>query len=155
MSSCLEQQKTKVYSREVCEKMIFAQQIRAYRIAAGLTQAELAAKIGYSQQTVNNWETQRVEPWPRKKDTILDQVMKATGCGRFSELVTSRPPPPVQERAFTLRRPTRGEKKSGIQKRTRPNVCEEITGESSSNPGSQKSVAHPKAIDFRRPPARG
>jgi transcriptional regulator with XRE-family HTH domain len=109
--------------------MTFAQTIRAWRIAAGLTQAELAAKIGYSQQTVNNWETKRVEPWPRKKDTILDQVRKATGCGRFSELI--------------------------IKKRTRPNVCEEITGESSSNPGSQKSVAHPKAIDFRRPPARG
>jgi hypothetical protein len=127
--------------------MTFAQQIRAYRITAGLTQAELAAKIGYSQQTVNNWETQRVEPWPRKKDTILDQVRKATGCGRFSELI--------------------------IQKRTRPNVCEEITGESSSNSGSQESVAHPEGdrgktvtkdthdrevhsrIDFRRPPARG
>jgi transcriptional regulator with XRE-family HTH domain len=109
--------------------MTFAQTIRAYRIAAGLTQAELAAKIGYSQQTVNNWETQRVEPWPRKKDTILDQVRKATECGRFSELI--------------------------IQKRTRPNVCEEITGEGSSNLGSQESVAKPKAIDFRRPPARG
>jgi len=127
--------------------MTFAQQIRAWRITAGLTQAELAAKIGYSQQTVNNWETKRVEPWPRKKDTILDQVRKATGCGRFSELI--------------------------IQKRTRPNVCEEITGESSSNTGGQKSVEDPEGggrssapkdahnrevhprIDFRRPPARG
>jgi transcriptional regulator with XRE-family HTH domain len=139
--------------------MIFAQTIRAWRIAAGLTQAELAAKIGYSQQTVNNWETQRVEPWPRKKDTILDQVMKATGCGRFSELVASMSDPstpPVRGKDSGLRSPTRGEEKSGTyMRRTRPNVCEEITGESSSNTGSEKRVAQPKAIDFRRPPARG
>jgi transcriptional regulator with XRE-family HTH domain len=147
--------------------MIFAQQIRAWRITAGLTQAELAAKIGYSQQTVNNWETQRVEPWPRKKDTILDQVMKATGCGRFSELVASRSDPCVSPPAGKdsgPRSPTRGEEKSGTyMRRKRPNVCEEITGESSSDLGSQESVAQPKTpssgtdrgIDFRRPPPHG
>jgi len=138
--------------------MTFAQTIRAYRITAGLTQAELAAKIGYSQQTVNNWETNRVEPWPRKKDTIIDQVMKATGCGRFSELVSSKSDPCVTPSAGKdplPRSPTRGEEKSGTyMRRKRPNVCEEITGESSPNTGSQKSVAQPK-VDFRRPPPHG
>ena len=136
--------------------MTFAQQIRAYRIAAGLTQAELAAKIGYSQQTVNNWETKRVEPWPRKKDTIMDQVRRATGCGRFSELggsnISSSSPEVWGHPSASLGAVADAACK---QKRTRPNVCEEITGESSSNSGSQESVAHPQAIDFRRPPPHG
>ncbi len=35
--------------------------IRAARVAAGLTQEELAQKLGVSRQTVINWETDKQE----------------------------------------------------------------------------------------------
>ncbi len=105
--------------------MTFAQTIRAYRESVGLTQAELAHKLTVSSQTVNNWEAGRVEPWPRKKASLL----RSLGVPSESAMRTN----------------------NTYQRKRQPNVCEEIAGESSSDPGSQESVANPP-IDFRRPP---
>ena len=51
--------------------MTFADQIRAARLKLGFTQAELAARLTVTVQTVSNWECGRVTPWPRKQVEIL------------------------------------------------------------------------------------
>ena len=45
-----------------------AKAIRKYRIEAGLTQAELAAKIGVNEKTVRGWELEKQQP---KTEAIL------------------------------------------------------------------------------------
>ncbi len=117
--------------------MTFAQTIRAKRESMGLTQAEFAHKLTVSQQTVNNWETGRFEPWPRKKAILLDQLGKGVMPPvRFNECTSDTRPV-----SATL----------AYQRKRHPNVCEEIAAESAPDPGRQESVAHEK-IDFRRPP---
>ena len=111
--------------------MTFAQTIRAYRESVGLTQAELAHKLTVSSQTVNNWETGRVEPWPRRKEALLALASRSDSCVY-----------PSAEKDMTPRRPARGDEKPGTYQRKRqPNVCEEIAGESAADPGRQESVA--------------
>jgi len=123
--------------------MTFAQTIRAYRESVGLTQAELAHKLTVSSQTVNNWETGRVEPWPRRKEALLDQLRVARRTGQS----------PDDARRVYYDDGVRG-RNLGYQRKRQPNVCEEISGESSSDPGRQESMAKPQ-IDFRRPPPHG
>ncbi len=130
--------------------MTFAQTIRAYRESAGLTQAEFAAKLTVSQQTVNNWERGRFEPWPRKKEALLSYCAGSDGTnGTAASAATSAM---VSTTAVDA-----GSGATKYVRRTRPNVCEEIAGQSASVAGSQESLARPQ-IDFRRPPphnARG
>jgi len=119
--------------------MTFAQTIRAYRESVGLTQAELAHKLIVSSQTVNNWETGRVEPWPRRKEALLDQLGKGVM-------------PPEQQIIPSGRSDAWPRSASGAcQRRRQPNVCEEIAGEGPANAGRQEIVEKPQ-IDFRRPP---
>ncbi len=120
--------------------MTFAQTIRAYRESVGLTQAELAHKLTVSSQTVNNWETGRVEPWPRKKEYLLELVASTARPG--NRAVDTAPPC------------AQGRKPGTYMRKRQPHVCEEITGESAPDPGGKESVAHAK-IDFRRPPPHG
>lgn len=43
-------------------KANIGKRIRKQRIDSGLTQAELAAKLGVSRATISSWETDRTEP---------------------------------------------------------------------------------------------
>ena len=51
--------------------MTFPSTIKRYRLAASLTQAELARHLGVSLQSVSNWETGRRVPWASRQDSIL------------------------------------------------------------------------------------
>ena len=53
----------------------FAATLLAARTELHLTQAELGAALGYSMQTISNWETGRTEPWRADKAEILLKLM--------------------------------------------------------------------------------
>lgn len=113
--------------------MTFAATIKAKRQALGLTQLEFATMLTVSQQTVNNWETGRVEPWPRKRDIFLRQL--------GSEVM-----PVVQSTETDSRRvDTKPLRATGAyQRRTYPTVSSCI----------QEIVAQPQIV-VRRPPPHG
>lgn len=50
--------------------------IKAARLAAGLTQVQLAEKMGCSQQEIQRWETGRVSPTAK----TLKKLAEAIGC---------------------------------------------------------------------------
>lgn len=133
------------------QRMTFAQTIRAYRESVGLTQAELAHKLTVSSQTVNNWETGRVEPWPRRKEALLDQIGVKLQHMPIREGETNSFPKHYRQHELWDRAHgiCEGESAPVYQRKRQPNVCEEITGEGPA--GSQESVEKPQ-IDFRRPP---
>lgn len=54
----------------------FAEQFRAARIAARLTQTETAAIMGRSSQTVSNWETGRIVPDGMVQSAALDTLRR-------------------------------------------------------------------------------
>ena len=45
---------------------IWSQQLKAFRRSAGLTQTELASKLGITKKTVAEWEQGRQEPSARR-----------------------------------------------------------------------------------------
>jgi transcriptional regulator with XRE-family HTH domain len=53
----------------------FGSRVRLVRRALGLTQAQLAARIGVAEATVRSWETDRAHPQPR----WLRRLAKALG----------------------------------------------------------------------------
>lgn len=55
----------------------FGEACRARRDALNLTQAELAARLDVTVQTVSNWECGRSVPWPHKQQTILMALQPA------------------------------------------------------------------------------
>lgn len=124
--------------------MTFAQTIRAKRQALGLTQAEFASRLAVSQQTVNNWECGRVEPWDRRKQVLLDCCAGLDGTTGAAVSVA---------RSATVST-TASDAKSVATRRRKPNVCEEIASESAPDLSRQESMARPQ-IDFRRPPPHG
>jgi transcriptional regulator with XRE-family HTH domain len=96
--------------------MTFPQTIRSVRESLNLTQAEFAHKLGISSQTVNNWETGRVEPWPRKKQHLLESLgMLGKGAAPSTFAATQCTAPLASRR--------------GEPSTSRPNVCREIQGE--------------------------
>lgn len=64
-----------------------ARTLRAARLAAGLTQAELAARAGTSQATLSAYERGRKEP----SLATLDRLLRATGR-RLSTVPAARQP---------------------------------------------------------------
>lgn len=60
----------------------FGENLKRERIAAGLSQKELAAKIGTTQQLLSRWECGKVEP---TLSSIIG-IMKALNI-KFDELV--------------------------------------------------------------------
>lgn len=57
-------------------KANIGKRIRKQRIDSGLTQAELAAKLGVSRATISSWETDRTEPAMQD----VQAIAIATGC---------------------------------------------------------------------------
>jgi transcriptional regulator with XRE-family HTH domain len=116
--------------------MTFPQTIKLVRESLQLTQAEFAHKLGISSQTVNNWETGRVEPWPRKKQILLESlgvVVPSTAAFTLAQAANHTPHAKLGVAA--------------APRRSRPNVCREIQGE---DPPQVERV--PQAIEIRRPP---
>lgn len=70
-------------------KANIGKRIRKQRIDSGLTQAELAAKLGVSRATISSWETDRTEPAMQD----VQALAAAMGCqpsdlvGNFAEEV--------------------------------------------------------------------
>lgn len=60
----------------------FGDRVRTMRIALGLSQKELAAKIGCEPQSVSNWECGRGEPWRKRALEIIAQLETMTGPKR-------------------------------------------------------------------------
>lgn len=56
------------------EAMTFGQQIKRWRIAAGLTQSVLAEALGVKQQTVADWEDDDHRPRIGKLDLLADAL---------------------------------------------------------------------------------
>ena len=48
-----------------------AQEIKALRLALGLTQTQLAARLGVAANTVYRWETGHTHPDPRARSALL------------------------------------------------------------------------------------
>jgi DNA-binding transcriptional regulator YiaG len=65
--------------------MTFAEHIREARDRLQLTQADLAARLQVSTQTISNWERGRSVPWPDDQErylgaccpgeTIIDRIL--------------------------------------------------------------------------------
>lgn len=60
----------------------FGDRVRAKRIALGLSQKELAAKIGCEPQSVSNWECDRGEPWRKRAVEIITKIDAMSGPTR-------------------------------------------------------------------------
>jgi ribosome-binding protein aMBF1 (putative translation factor) len=60
--------------------MNFALQVRETRHRLQLTQQELAAEIERSPQTVSNYETARVVPWPKEQARVLMKLLELTAA---------------------------------------------------------------------------
>ena len=50
----------------------FAHHLRTTRAALGLSQDDLARRLDTCTQTISNWETERVLPWPKTQTRVLD-----------------------------------------------------------------------------------
>lgn len=64
--------------------MTFSQSIAALRKAHGLTQAELAARLGVDKQSISNWECGRNTPWPRDQEAYLKALQDAAPGGGYT-----------------------------------------------------------------------
>jgi transcriptional regulator with XRE-family HTH domain len=58
------------------DRLIIGRRIRAARVAAGLTQGELASRLGARRATISDWERGRV----RQPAEALVAIAKACGC---------------------------------------------------------------------------
>lgn len=67
--------------------MNFGMNIRKAREARGITQTELAARLGISSRTVSSWEVNRTEP----KMEMVERICSVLNC-RKSELIDEPPP---------------------------------------------------------------
>ena len=54
---------------------MFSGQLRKYRLAAGLSQKELAGKLFVSQQAIARWETDKATPNPETVDVTTDELL--------------------------------------------------------------------------------
>lgn len=65
-------------------KSVIGERIRNLRIQKGLTQVELAEKLGVSRQAVNNYETGDAKPSDDLKK-IISEVLESDIVGLFFE----------------------------------------------------------------------
>ncbi len=73
----------------------FAERCRAARLATGLSQAELAGRLGVRSQSVSNWENERSVPWePEATLKAIATCLKWTMQG----IPVPRPPSPAPRR---------------------------------------------------------
>lgn len=71
--------------------MINIKNLRKLRERAGLTQTELAARVGVSMKTLWCWESRKNTPHPerlKKLDRILGQLLKK---GHFNDVIKRYP----------------------------------------------------------------
>ncbi|WP_260194981.1 helix-turn-helix domain-containing protein [Actinophytocola gossypii] len=73
------------------ERQLIAEEVRALRDKRGLTQDELARRIGFSQSTVKNIETGYRVP-TREQATLLDEALDTAGSlGRLEARIRAAP----------------------------------------------------------------
>ncbi|MBC7274454.1 MAG: helix-turn-helix transcriptional regulator, partial [Streptomyces sp.] len=82
---------------------------RRLREAAGLTQAQLATRVGVSRATVRTWETGRTTPHGRKREAYAKQLAELDAMASRRRATRDQEPaaePPVRVSLEKTRRPT-------------------------------------------------
>jgi transcriptional regulator with XRE-family HTH domain len=87
--------------------------IRAARLRAGLSQAELAERLGMPQSSIARWEVDSVEPGLSK----LRRVLQASGFDLSLTLVPYERDPERDARAVEFQRMTPQERMRGMLER--------------------------------------
>lgn len=87
--------------------------IRSARLRAGLSQAELAERLGMPPSSIARWETERVEPG----FSTLRRVLQACGFDIRPVLVPFERDPERDSRVQEVRRMTPEERLAGMMRR--------------------------------------
>jgi transcriptional regulator with XRE-family HTH domain len=85
----------------------FSAQLRQRRLAESLTQAELAERLGTSQQTIGNWERAEESPGPRFH-VALAEYLGLPGEASVAKLIAEQKQAPL-ETTDTSRTPSDAE----------------------------------------------
>ena len=101
--------------------MTFGERLRGFRKKAGLTQEELAEKIGTHNITVSKWETDIALP----KTVTLQALAAALGVTENDLL--NDPPPETDGWVLTIRISNNNEEVLNLPKGIMPRVCEIVT----------------------------
>ena len=121
----------------------FAEELRAHRTAHGWTQADLAAKISYSESLIAQVETCRKAATPELA-RALDRVFATPG---FTEDARGVPGIPGTFGGWSPGRVTcRFPRRSGRSRRTRPKATALYTFEHSFIPGLLQTQAYARAV---------